>query len=306
MEYIKGLDKYEDSAESAITLGKFDGLHRGHQKLVNKVCALKKEYGVKSIVCAFDMLPLKEKLGLPVKELMTNKERKDFLEGKVDSLVVCPFTEAISKMSAEDFIKNILCNLFHAKFIVVGTDFCFGYEKRGNIQMLKEYADIYGYELFVIEKEEFEHRDISSSFIREELQNGNIPYVNEMLGYPYSIKGIVEHGKKLGRTLGFPTMNVSPTREKLLPPNGVYFVKIKVDERWYYGIGNIGTKPTVSDEERVLMECNLFDYQGDAYGKSVEIQIFQYERPEKKFDSVEELKAQIGLDINNAKNYFSS
>ena len=298
MEYIKGLDNYQDSKESAITLGKFDGLHIGHQKLVNKVCDLKKEYGVKSIVCAFDMHP--------AKELMSNLERSIFLEDKVDALIECPFTESLSKMRAEDFIRDILWNHFRAKYIVVGTDFCFGHGKRGDIHMLSEYAQMYGYELFVIEKEMFQNREISSSFIKEELRQGNLSYVNQMLGYAYSISGQVEHGKKLGRTLGFPTLNVCPDERKLLPPNGVYFVKVNVDDCWYNGICNVGTKPTVSEEQRILMETHLFDFEGEIYGKTVEIQFLQYERTEKKFGSIDDLKAQIELDRINAINYFSA
>lgn len=304
MDYIRGLEAYQDSRETAITLGKFDGVHRGHQKLIRKVCQLKAKKGVRSVVFAFDMNPLYEKIGKSREGIMSNEERRYLIDGKVDVLLECPFTEEISSISAEDFIRNILVGKFHVRYVVVGTDFHFGHDKRGDVKMLEEYAGVYGYELFVIEKEMYGDRRISSSYVREELRKGNMEAVNEMLGYAYTVRGIVEHGRKLGRKLGFPTLNVHPSKDKLLPPNGVYLDSVKIDGIWYNGIGNVGFKPTVSDENRMLIESNLLDYSGDAYGKEVEIQLYHFKRPEQKFESVEEMKAQIDLDIDYAKEYF--
>lgn len=304
MNYIKGLEAYCDTAQTAVTLGKFDGLHRGHQKLVQKVCSLKAQYGVKSVVCAFNMMPLRQKLGLPTAGLMTNEERRIHLENQVDTLVECLFTDAFSQMSAEEFIEQVLHNLFHAKYIVVGTDFCFGNEKRGNIETLRKYQDVYGYQVFVIEKEMYGDKEISSTLIRAELRNGNMEDVNAMLGYAYTVHGTVEHGRKLGRKLGVPTLNVHPSREKLLPPNGVYMDSVKIDGVWYRGIGNVGYKPTVANIERMLIESHLLEYEGEAYGKEVEIQLFHFKRPERRFESIEEMAEQIMYDIHAAKEYF--
>lgn len=304
MDYIRGLERYDDSRKTAVTLGKFDGLHRGHQKLVNKVRKLKNKFGVRSVVFAFDMIPLFEKLGLPREGIMSNEERKSRLDGKVDVFLECPFTESISKMEAEEFISEILVNKLHARYIVVGTDFHFGHEKRGDVKMLAEYAGQYGYELFVEEKEMYGEREISSTYIKEELRIGNMKAVNEMLGYPYTVAGRVEYGKQLGRRLGFPTLNVQPAKEKLLPPNGVYIDCVKIEGIWYNGIGNVGVKPTVTQENRMLIESFLFDYSGNAYGKDVEIQLYEFRRPEKKFDSVEEMKLKVNEDIAYGKEYF--
>ena len=230
MEYFKGLASYRGDGRTAITLGKFDGLHRGHQKLIHKVRQLKEAHEVKSVVFAFDMTPLFERLGLPRDGIMSNEERRMHLEDEVDALVECPFTEKISSMEAEVFIRDILSGLFHAKYVVVGTDFRFGHDKRGDVNMLAEYAGEYDYELFVIEKEMYGDREISSTYVREELRKGNMQVVNEMLGYPYTVAGIVEYGKQLGRRLGFPTLNVHPAKEKLLPPNGVYIDRVKLDD----------------------------------------------------------------------------
>lgn len=301
MEYRESLSEYQDSSASAVTLGKFDGLHKGHQKLIQKILDLKNEYDVKAVVCAFDMRPLYEKNGRALPSLMTNEERYQFLREKVDTLVQCPFTEEFSRISAEDFIKYELVERFHAKYIVVGTDFRFGYHKRGDVEMLERYAEQYGYQVFAVEKETYEGQEISSTRIRRELCEGNLDAVREMLGYDYTISGFVEHGKQLGRTLGFPTMNVHPSSEKLLPPKGVYFSLVEIDGIKYRGIGNLGYKPTVTDERRMLMETYLFDYFDDAYDKAVKIELHQFMRPERRFVSVEELAAQVQKDIEKAK-----
>ena len=172
--------------------------------------------------------------------------------------------------------------------------------------MLAAYAKKYGYELTIVEKKLEGDREISSTYIKEELLKGNIETVNEMLGYSYMIHGTVEYGKQLGRTLGFPTMNVHPSDEKLLPPKGVYMDSIRLDGKWYHGIGNIGVKPTVTEEKRMLVETYLFGYEGNAYGKHVQIELHRFKRPEQKFASVDEMKAQVGQDISYAKEYFKN
>lgn len=304
MDYIREIQAYQCEKESAVTLGKFDGLHRGHQKLIQKICEKKEKFHVKTIVFAFDMNPFFRQKGLVRKGITTNEERKERLSQVVDVLVECPFDERISTMTAEDFIEKILVQTFHAKYIVVGTDFRFGFEKKGDVAMLAAYAEKNGYELTVVSKEMFGNREISSTYIREELEKGHLENVNQMLGYPYTISGMVEHGKQLGRTLGFPTLNVHPSDEKMLPPKGVYMTNTFVDGQIYHGLSNVGFKPTVADEHRMLIETFLFDYNGNAYGKEVRTQLLHYKRPEQKFDSVDELKAQIDTDIDYARDYF--
>ena len=304
MDYIREIQAYQCEKESAVTLGKFDGLHRGHQKLIQKICEKKEKFHVKTIVFAFDMNPFFRQKGLVRKGITTNEERKERLSQVVDVLVECPFDERISTMTAEDFIEKILVQTFHAKYIVVGTDFRFGFEKKGDVAMLAAYAEKSGYELTVVSKEMFGNREISSTYIREELEKGHLENVNQMLGYPYTISGMVEHGKQLGRTLGFPTLNVHPSDEKMLPPKGVYMTNTFVDGQIYHCLGNVGFKPTVAEEHRMLIETFLFDYNGNAYGKEVRTQLLHYKRPEQKFDSVDELKAQIDTDIDYARDYF--
>ena len=241
MQYVRELECYQEQRKAAVTLGKFDGLHRGHQKLVSRV----KEHASKevvSVVFAFDMAPLYERLGKQKKSLMTGKERYEHLDGQTDYLIDCPFTEEISGMEAETFIKEVLVDQFHAAYIAVGTDFHFGHEKRGDIHMLKQYAGIYGYELEVVDKELYQGREISSTYIKEEVRAGHMEVTRELLGYPYAMSGVVEHGRKLGRKLGIPTMNITPDIGKLAPPNGVYVCRVRIDGNYYQGIGNLGNK----------------------------------------------------------------
>ena len=304
MRYINRPDDYEGGRESAVTFGKFDGLHRGHQKLVEKVQELGSRDGIDSIVCAFDMRSLWAGAGRPVQMLMDGNERCAHLAGKADVLLEWPFDQEFSRIHAEDFIRDIIKGLFHARYVVVGTDFQFGYEKQGDIRMLKQYESRYGYRLIVIEKERYGGRVISSSYIKEVLRQGDVKLASQLLGYAYGITGQVEHGKRLGRTLGFPTLNVAWPKEKIVPPRGVYVSEVLVDGRWFHAISNVGVKPTVSEDERVLIESFLFDYDGDAYEKTVSVRLLEFRRPEQKFESVGRLKACIDQDIEYGRRFF--
>ncbi len=304
MQYIKGLEAYCGDKRTAVTLGKFDGLHRGHEKLIEKVIEYAKEKDLESVVCSFNMIPYFDSLRIKREILMTKEEQRLRLEGRIDKLVDCPFTKSFSLIPAEDFIRDVLAGLFRAAYVVVGTDFCFGYQKRGNIHMLKEYQEKYGYKLIVIEKERYHGRIISSTYIKEALAEGDLALANRLLGYPYTIMGIVEHGKQLGRKLGFPTLNVAPKEHKVIPPKGVYVSRTYVDGCGYDGICNIGVKPTVAEEERMLVESYLFEYHGNAYGKKAATELHEFRRPERKFADVSEMKACIDKDIAYGKNFF--
>lgn len=176
MRYIKGIENYHNENRTAITLGKFDGLHLGHELLIERVIEHQKKDGVDSVVFAFDM---------KTNYLLTNEEKAEKLNGRIDYFVECPFTEEISNMKAEDFIENILIKVFHAKYIVVGTDFRFGYNREGDIHTLKEFSEKFGYELEVLEKKQYKGREISSTYVKEELKKGNLDTVRELLGYSY-------------------------------------------------------------------------------------------------------------------------
>ena len=185
MKYVKGIDAYQDTRDSAITLGKFDGLHLGHELLVSRVEEHQAQNGVVGIVFAFDMRPMFEKLNKPYQMLLSNEEKAARLDGRVEYFIDCPFDEQIASMEAEDFIKKVLVEKFHAKYIVIGTDFHFGHEKRGDYRMLQDYSKKYGFEVDVIEKKRYEGREISSTYIKELLAEGKKELADELLGYEY-------------------------------------------------------------------------------------------------------------------------
>ena len=305
MQYIRGLSNYNDSGKSAVTFGKFDGLHKGHQKLVKKVREFGEKNKINSIVCAFDMRPLWEEKGLNPQLLMNGKEQQMHLEGQVDYLIECPFL-SVKEMEAETFIEKILSGLFHARYIVVGENFRFGHDRRGDVAMLAKFQEQYGYCLEVIPNEYYGERIVSSTYVKEVMKTGNIDLVNRLLSYPYTIAGTVQKGAGMGREIGYPTMDIYPCQEKILPPNGAYVCKLHVDQEWYQGVCNIGQKPTVSKGGETILSVHLFCYEKkeEANGKAVVLHLYHYLRPEEKFEDVEELKCQIEEDIWEGKRHF--
>lgn len=306
MQYIKGIENYTETARSAVTLGKFDGLHRGHRKLIEQIMRhANEECGLKSVVCFFDMTKFKEQLGLPTKKLMTNMERALRLQSKVDYLVECPL-EDVKDMEPEAFIEQVLVQTFHVKYVVVGWDYHFGHDRRGDIALLKKYEEKYGYTVDVLEKETYYGRRVSSTYVKEVMTTGNMYLVNKLLSHPYTVAGYVRHGRKIGRRIGSPTMNIVPIPEKLLPPNGVYICEAKVKDIRYHGVCYIGVKPTLQEENTVVLDAHLFDYpkHQTVYGKEIEVQLYRLIRLEKAYDSLEELQRQIQLDILFGKEYF--
>lgn len=302
MEYITGTTTFHMERASAVSLGKFDGVHRGHQKLIAQLLGQKKN-GLSAVIFTFERNPTRMLAGLSVQNIITNEERRRKLEeAGIDKLLECPFVPEISNMEAEDFVRKVLLEQLHASFIAVGRDFHFGWHRKGDYLLLKRMGEEFNFQVEVFEKEKCNGWDISSTYIREALYEGNIPLANELLGYPYFVSGKVLHGRKIGRTLGFPTINLLPSRDKLLPPNGVYLSRTRIGDASYYGITNIGYKPTVGAESDKGVETFLFDYNGDLYGKYLKVEFLEFKRPEQKFHSLEELKACILSDVYWGKN----
>ena len=185
MQYIKGIENYKNDNRTAITLGKFDGLHLGHELLIGRVMEHQEQDGVDSVVFAFDMTPLYAKQNIAYDRLLTNEEKAERLDGRVDCFVECPFVDSVAKIEPEAFIEDILVKVFHAKYIVVGTDFRFGHNRRGDVEMLKEYSRKYDFQVEAIEKKQYHGREISSTYIKEELKKGNVSVAEELLGYEY-------------------------------------------------------------------------------------------------------------------------
>lgn len=296
MEYIKGRLDFHVAEPTVLSIGKFDGLHRGHELLMDYVFQKKKE-GMKAVIFTFDVPPKKSLEQDAARVLTTNEEKMHLFEQiGIDYLIECPFTEEIMNMPAEEFLKKIVEQL-SIRCIVAGTDCSFGYQRRGDYRMLQKYAPEYHYEAQIVDKMQYEGRDISSTFIREEIAAGNMEKAELLLGYAYFVQGTVVHGNQIGRTIGIPTINLLPPQEKLLPPFGVYAARVEIDGKRYNGITNIGCKPTIAGDNPVGVETNLFDFQGDLYGKHAKVSLLKWVREEQKFQNVSELKVQMEKDI---------
>lgn len=296
MKLIKDLTEISIKAQTAVTLGKFDGLHLGHQKLIHQVLK-KKEKGYLPTIFTFDRPPQKLLTGSENKIILTNEEKQKMLEDiQIDLFVQCPFTREIAQLEPEDFVKDILKKKLNVGYLVVGTDFRFGYQRRGDIDLLNKLAKDCHYHLMVLAKEQREGHNISSTYIKELISQGEVKKASEFLGYPYFLSGKVIRGKQLGRAMGIPTANIIPDERKILPPNGVYASKFWVDGHFYYGMTNIGLRPTVEDTIEKNVETYLFDFEKDIYEKEILVELLEYERKEIKFDSVETLKRQLSMD----------
>jgi len=306
MQTITGTRKFYIEEPTVVTIGKFDGRHKGHQKLFREMLNIREKYGYRLAVFTFGMAPVCVVSGKPQTVITTNQERRNNMAKMgVDYLVEYPFDQSAAHMSPEDFVAKILAGQMHARAVVVGTDCSFGYKGAGGAALLQRLSFKYGYQPVIVEKEQDDHRDISSTYVREELDLGNIEKANELLGEPYAIHGIVVHGNHIGGSvLGFPTANILPPPEKHLPPFGVYVSRVLVDDKYYGGVTNIGRKPTIEGEYPVGVETFIIGLEDDLYGKNIEVQLLNFERPEQKFSSLDELKERIKLDKEYAVAYF--
>ena len=305
MDCFIGRTDFRIEESTVVTIGKFDGRHKGHQKLLGRMLELKRQKGYRAAVFTFDTAPMAKLSGTDQKVITTNQERRNNMAKMgIDYLVEYTFNRDVVHLSAEAFVREILIGKMNARAMVVGTDCGFGYQRSGNAQVLKELSSRYGYELEVIVKEQDEKRDISSTYIKEELAGGRMEKANKLLGEPYAIHGTVVHGNHVGGpVLGFPTVNIIPPEEKFLPPFGVYVSRVVTEDGIFGGITNIGRKPTVERDCAVGVETYIFGLDKDLYGTDIEVQLLNYERPERKFDSLEQLKEQLKRDKEYGLSY---
>ncbi len=303
MEYIAGKTEFKYS-NCAVTLGKFDGLHLGHQQLLDLVISYKKQ-GLTAVMFSFLLHPSNLLTEKEFELIYTEEEKRNRLKRSgMDVLISYPFTEETREMEPESFIREILVEKLDAKIIVVGTDFRFGINRKGDVALLKQYEPIYGYKVIDCEKKKYNNQIISSSYIRNALKKGNMELANAMLGQPFSIREEVVHGRKLGRTIGMPTINQIPSSGKLLPPCGVYATKTRIAGNSYVSITNIGYKPTVGEEDHIGVETYIFNYNNDLYGEMIEVELYCHIRPEIKFGSIEEMIQRMNEDIRLTKEFF--
>lgn len=294
MEYVRVDGEFPRLFGSAVTLGKFDGVHRGHQKLVDRILE-KKEQGAQAVLFAFDVSS---------QMILSREERRRLLEKMgVDVLLECPLDERIRYMKAEAFVKEILVGDLQASFVAVGEDYRFGYERKGTPRLLQELGKKYGFQTEILPKEMDGRRKISSTYIREELKKGNMEKFRDLMGMPFIVEGTVTHGRGLGHKKLLPTANLIPAGEKLMPPNGVYATVSHFDGGAYPGITNVGYKPTVNGGF-LGVESYLFDCCEDLYGQECRVEFYHYQRREQKFDSLEALRRQLLSDAQKGREYF--
>ena len=308
MQIIKGKTDFKIEDGTAVAIGKFDGVHQGHRKLMREILAQKAD-GLKTAIFTFDPSPaafFANGSGTKVKELFTKEEKRaEFEKLGIDILVEFPLNSETAATPPEKFISDILVGMMNAKFIAAGNDLSYGDKGKGDFYLLKAMASKYGYETKVIDKVIINGQEVSSTYVREEVGKGNMETVSKLLGSPYKVCGVVEHGKNLGHTLGFPTVNQVPQDSKIMPPYGVYFSKVNIDGVIYNGLTNIGCKPTVTDKGIVGAETFIYDFDNDIYGKYIEVSLLHYHRPEMKFAGLEDLTWQINTDKDAGKNFFT-
>lgn len=300
MLVIQDIENWDFKGESIVTIGTFDGVHLGHQKLLNHLNSLKTDINQKSVVFTFEPHPRKvlfpEQSDLQL--LTTLDEKKSRIEeAGIDILIVFNFTREFAEIEPEKFILNILKDKLHVKKIVIGHDHKFGKDRKGDIQTFRKLSAQYGYEVDEISAEQIHNMNISSTRIRKALFEGNVDVANQNLGYNYPLSGKVIHGLKNGRSIGFPTANLEiKYPEKLIPGSGVYFVKVFIEGISYFGMMNIGINPTINSDNKLKLEVNIFNFDKSIYDKIIGIEFISRIRDEKKFGSKEELILQLRKD----------
>lgn len=297
MEIITNTVDFYLKKETAAAIGKFDGIHVGHRRLLDEILACKKN-GLASCVFTFDPAPA-VLFGLSDGRELTTREEKRLLFERmgVDILVEFPLTAQTAAMPPEKFVYEVLAKQMNVRFLAAGSDLSFGAKGAGNAELLKKLGAELGFGVKTIEKVCIEGREVSSTYVRSQVEAGNMEAAEKLLGMPYFLTGQVVRGKQIGRTLGFPTLNILPAKNKLLPPNGVYYSQVRCRNRVYRAISNVGCKPTVTDEQVMGVESYLYDFDEEAYGEQIEVYLQKFRRPEQKFDSIEDLQCQLEKDI---------
>lgn len=303
MEHIYGVENIQLAEDSVVILGNFDGIHLGHQELFKVAQKAAKVKNMKTVLFSFYPHPTWVLGNNPKPLLMTREEKKDRIEKLgIDIYVEYPFSIEFGKKSAEEFVTKVLLERLNCKAVIVGNNYFFGRNQEGDVAFLEELAGEYGFEVFAVDEIREEETIVSSTLIRDLIQKGNIDLANKLIGQPYMIKGTVVKGKQLGRTLGFPTINLMPDVIKVLPPNGVYISRTHILGETYHSLTNIGNNPTVNGKEKII-ETFIFDFSQDVYGETAIVEILRHVRAEAKFASLVELTNQMNKDKSFAMDY---
>lgn len=308
MKVYRSLDEFLVN-KPIVTIGTFDGVHLGHQKVIDNLKSIATEIGGETVLFTFYPHPrLVVNPNDDSLRLLTslNEKIKKLEAVGVHHLVVFPFTQSFARLSYEEFVRSVLVEQMHVHTLVVGHDHRFGHNREGGYERIKTLADSLNFSVLRIEALSVENTDVSSTKIRDSLLNGAIAEANHFLGSPYTLSGTVTAGKQLGRTIGYPTANVVvDDSHKLVPATGVYAARVIVMGACYNAMLNIGFRPTISQQaDSRTIEVHLFDFSGDLYQQTIEVQMFERIRNEQKFESVELLQQQLQLDDQTVRDYF--
>lgn len=305
---LHNISEFPKGGKTFVTIGTFDGVHYGHQRILEKLVSEAQKAGKKSVLLTFFPHPrmvLQKDKSLEL--INTIEERKSLLEKTgLDYLIIHPFSKEFSRLTALAYVRDILVNQFNVSKLCIGYDHHFGKNREGNITQLREYSKLYDFEIEEIPAQDIDDVSVSSTKIRRALAEGNIKTANKYLGYPYMLNGTVVNGKQLGGKIGFPTANIDVKEAyKLIPKTGVYVVRSNFEGALIYGMMNIGKRPTVDGKHQTI-EVHFFDFNTDLYGKSITVELLYFLRDEHKFDSIESLILQLQKDEVNSRNFIAN
>jgi len=308
MRNINNIESYKPINDTVVTIGTFDGVHLGHQKIIKRLINSAKQTNLKSVILTFFPHPrMVLQKDSNIKLINTIDERTKIIEKlNVDYLLVKKFTNEFSRLSAEDFVKKILIKKLHAKKVIIGYDHRFGRNRNADLEDLKKFGQLYNFEVEEIAVQDIDDVAVSSTKIRKALNDGNIEKANKYLGYSFMLTGTVVKGKGLGKQLGFPTANIGIKEDyKLIPKQGSYVVSTLIKNKVVYGMMNIGINPTVSGDKESI-EVYFFDFDKDIYNKKIQVNMLHRLRDEVKFESIDALKQQLLKDKETSLAFIKS
>ena len=308
MKTFHSFNEFKSTKKTVLTLGTFDGVHIGHNAILDKICKASEKENLESVILTFFPHPrLIVSNNYDIKLLNTMNEKAGLLEKVgIQNFIVHPFDKTFSELSPREFVTQVLVEKLNIQKIIIGHDHKFGKDRAADFNDLINFGKEFGFEVEEISAQQINEVSVSSTKIRNSLLEGNISLANKYLGYSYLLTGNVVKGNQLGRTIGFPTANIEiPEDYKLIPKNGVYFVTVNVNEEKVFGMMNIGVKPTLG-ENKLSIEVHLLNFDKDIYNQKIQVQLLERLRDEQKFESFEALKSQLELDKQNTIRYFEN
>ncbi len=307
MKIFTNLSNFKSTNKTFVTIGTFDGVHIGHQKVIKKLIKSAKNNNATAVLLTFFPHPrMVLQKDVDIKLINTIEERTKLLENLgLEILVIHEFSKEFAKLSALEFVRSVLVNTLNISRLVIGYDHHFGKNREGNFEQLQEYGHTYSFKVRKISQKEISDITVSSTKVRNAIEKGEIIKANSYLGYNFMLTGIVVEGKNLGEKIGFPTANLHIAETyKLIPKTGAYIVKSKIQNKVIFGMMNIGFRPTVSGKNQTI-EVHFFNFDSRIYGEKIQIEVLKFLREEHKFDSVEALKMQLAKDKKTSENYIN-